>query len=135
MKENDEKILKLKEQIETKKNEIEKVKKFNPITNCIIELDGNKYNLQAIQKDNLVLLIIKLNMYRISFLDLKLETQLMICGYDINDWITDCKARLSNILIKEEENKLKAMESKLHKLLSDDKKIELEIAEIENLLK
>ena len=58
-----------------------------------------------------------------------------ISGYDLNDWITDVKARLEVIATKREENNLKAMETKLDKLLSEDKKTELELDSIAELLK
>jgi len=44
--------------------------------------------------------------------------------------LTDIKAKLDFVSRKEEENKRKAMEAKLHQLLSNEKKIELEIDEI-----
>ena len=45
------------------------------------------------------------------------------------------KARLEVIATKREENNLKAMETKLDKLLSEDKKTELELDSIAELLK
>lgn len=50
-------------------------------------------------------------------------------------WIKDIKSKLSVLALKREENDLKKMESKLDKLLSEDKKTELEIDEIAALLK
>lgn len=57
-----------------------------------------------------------------------------ISGYNVADWITDLQSKLSFISRKDEEAKLKAMEATLDKLLSDDKKVELEIDEIESIL-
>jgi hypothetical protein len=65
---------------------------------------------------------------------LKIET-LNISGYSINDWMTDIKLKLDILSQKEEENSLKALESKLAALLSNDKKTELELSSIEKLLK
>jgi hypothetical protein len=132
---NDEKILLLKKQIEKKKEELKGGKKrFTPITNCTIEIDGVRYNLNASGKDQLQLLLVKLNMYRLSSIDLKL-TDFSILGYKIDDWITDIKSKLDIITLTDKERDLHIMEQKLETLLSEDKKIELELGSIEELLK
>ena len=58
-----------------------------------------------------------------------------ISGYNVSDWITDIKSKLEIVSYKAEENKLKVMETKLHELLSNEKKTELAIDEIEGMLK
>ena len=58
-----------------------------------------------------------------------------ISGYGVTAWIKDIKSKLVVSSLKKEEADLKKMEGKLDKLLSDDKKTELEIDEIANLLK
>jgi len=121
---NDSKIMVLKKQIEEKKIKLGKSQKFNPITNCSIEVDGIRHNLQVLTKEQLTTLLIKLNLYSMSAKDLGLD------GYIISDWIIDIKSKLDFVSRKEEENKLKMMESKLHQLLSNEKKVELEIDEI-----
>lgn len=138
-KNNDERILELKAQIDIKKKDLGKTLRFSPITNCLVNLDGVNYNLNVLNKDDLQLLLVKLNLYRISTLDLisneLLESELVINGYTISDWLEDVQSKLSVLNRKDEESKLKAMESKLTKLLSERKKVELEIDEIESLLK
>ena len=135
MNKNDEQILQLKEKVEAKKEELKKVKRFSPITNCIIDIDGNdkRTNIQVLSKDQLKLLLIKLNMYRMSAENLSI-TDISIDGYKLEEWITDIKAKLTDLERKQEEINLKSMESKLVKLLSEDKKTELEINEIASLL-
>lgn len=133
---NDEKILELKSQIDIKKETLKKqIKKFSPMTNCIIDFEGVKNNLQVLNKEQLVILLVKLNSYLMSAKNLELTDIIMMSGYSINEWIVDIKNKLEVMAYKEEENKLKFMEDKLHKLLSDEKKTELEIDEIENMLK
>jgi hypothetical protein len=132
---NDQKILELKAQISEKKEKLKKVNKFTPITNCSIEFEGTRLNLRVLGKEVLVPMLIKLNDYKKSAEELNLLSEYNISGYNINDWITDIRARLYNVMYKEEENKLAAMENKLELLLSNEKKVELEINEIENLLK
>lgn len=132
---NDAKILKLKEEIAKKKEELKNISRFSPVTNCSLELNGERYNINTLTKDKIIELMIKLNMYIISAKDLELLEDCIISGYKPIEWITDLKAKLLILTQKTEENKLKQMESKLDKLLSDDKKVELELNEIENMLK
>lgn len=132
---NDQRILELKKQIETKKEKLGKVTRFVPITNCLIELDEIKYNLQALSKEQLTLLLVKLNSLLISAKDMNLTSDVVISGFGLNDWIEDIVNKLNVISRKNEEKSLKLMEEKLIKLLSEGKKVELEIDEIESLLK
>ena len=132
---NDEKIIKLKQQIEDKRTKLGNLKRFTPITNCILELDGITTNIQILPKEKLALLLVKLNLYKMSMEDLNMSfDKIMISGYDIRDWIIDILAKIDIISYKEEEQKLKTMESKLVELLSKEKKTELAIDEIEKML-
>ena len=132
---NDEKIIKLKQQIEEKRNKLGKLKKFTPITNCILELDGVTTNIQILSKEKLALLLVKLNLYKMSMENLKMSfDKIIISGYDIRDWMSDILTKINIISYKEEEQKLKIMENKLIELLSSEKKTELAIDEIEKML-
>lgn len=66
--------------------------------------------------------------------ELKVADQFAIGGFNVEDWIGDIQIKLAILKQREEEQTLKAMEDKLVKLLSDRKKVELEIDEIESLL-
>lgn len=135
MNKNDDRILELKKQIETKKKAIsEKKVRFIPETNCVLNMDGMTINLNVCSDDALVLLLIRLNSYRMSAVNLGMS-DFEISGYSITAWIKDIKSKLEISSLKKEGADLKKMESKLDKLLSDDKKTELEIDEIANLLK
>lgn len=132
---NDQRILKLKEQIAEKKNSLNKSLRFSPITNCSIEVDGIRHNIQVLNREDLINLMVKLNSYMISAKELDMLDEYLISGYKVEDWITDIKSRIEILSSKDEERKLKIMEDKLLKLLSDGKKVELEIDEIESILK
>lgn len=132
---NDQRILKLKEQIAEKKKSLNKSLRFSPITNCSIEVDGIRYNIQVLNREDLISLMVKLNSYMISAKELDMLDEYLISGYKVEDWITDIKSRIEILSSKDEERKLKIMEDKLLKLLSDGKKVELEIDEIESILK
>lgn len=129
---NDEKVLQLKEIIDRKKLELKGVKKFSPLTNCVLDLEGQKYNLNVLQLNDLRMLLVKLNMYLISAKDLKICLE--ISGYNIAEWITDIKCKIDIFEYKNKESELKKLEEKLDKMLSDEKKTELELNEIAAML-
>lgn len=132
---NDKKIMDLKKKIEEKKATIKKSKKkFQPITNCILNIEGKTWNIHTLNKGGLRETLLLLNIYRMSAEDLGILEEYKMSGYSLEEWMEDIKSRLSILSVAEEENKLKALESKLTQLLSEDKKTELEIEEIENLL-
>lgn len=132
---NDTKIIELKKQIEEKRKKLEGIKKFTPITNCSIEADGIRYNINVLTKELLISLVVKLHSYRLSAKDLGLLDDYFISGYKVDEWITDLKARLDVVSCKDEERKLKTLEDKLENMLSNEKKVELELSEIAELLK
>lgn len=132
MSKNDERVLQLKQVIDKKKSELKNSKKFTPITNCVLDLEGQKYNLNVIQFDYLQLLLVRLNMYLMSAKDLGVSLE--ISGYNIEEWITDIKCKIEVFEYKKKETELKALEVKLDKMLSDEKKTELELNEIAALL-
>lgn len=136
MSKNDDKILLLKKQIEEKKQDLGANVRFNPITNCSIDLDGNRYNLNALQKESHMYLLVKLNSLLLSVKDLKIDVNsFIISGYNITEWMTDIESKIKVLNRKEKELELRNAEAKLDKLLSDDKKVELELENIENMLK
>lgn len=134
---NDERILELKKQIADKKEKLGKEKRFAPVTTCILDLFGNKINLHTlltVKEINKVL--IELNMYSMSGGDLGIdEDEIVISGFKLSEWIQDVDAKRDSLIYKGERAKLKKLEEQLDKLLSDDKKTELEIDSIAALLK
>jgi hypothetical protein len=130
MSKNDDRIISLKKQIETKKKDLaEKKVKFTPETNCVLDLEGTKYNLNVCTDEALIMLLLKLNMYKMSARDLNMPIP-EYSGYSIDLWISDIRNKLEVSGVCKELNDLKKMEVKLDKLLSDDKKTELELDEI-----
>ena len=129
---NDERVLQLKKIIDEKKAELKTVKKFTPLTNCILSLDNQNYNLNVLQLDDLKLLLVKLNMYLMSANDLGIGLE--VSGYNIAEWMTDVKSKIEIFEYKKKESELKTLEAKLDKMLSDEKKTELELDEIAALL-
>lgn len=126
---NDERIMTLKAQIEEKKKDLKNKKtKFSPETNCLIELDGVRYNLHTITDHTLLL---KLNLLKMSAEDLELNLdEIVISGYPLSLWISDIKNKLEYEKYKAEKQKLDMLEKQLTNLLSDTKQTELKIDEL-----
>lgn len=134
MSKNDDRILELKKQVENKKKEIAKKNvKFVPETNLIIEINGQKTNINILSEKDLKSLLVILNMYRMSSANLEMN-DFEISGYKVDKWMNDVRAKINMKTLKREETELKELESKLDKLLSDDKKTELELDSIAALL-
>lgn len=126
---NDETILELKRKIVEKKKELKSSERFAPLTNCSIELDGVRSNIQVLSKEQLTMLLLRLTTYKLAMKEITLEN-FNISGFEIDDWIFDVKSKLATLTRKEEEQKLRQMEQKLHNLLSNDTKVELELQQI-----
>lgn len=133
MSKNDERVLQLKKIIDEKKLELKSAKRFVPLTNCVLNLEGLSYNLNVLQLDDLKLLLVKLNMYLMSGNDLDIGVN--ISGYSVAEWMSDVKYKIEILEHKKKESELKVLEAKLDKMLSDEKKTELELDEIATLLK
>lgn len=134
MSKNDDRIMLLKKQIEEKKVALMAAKSNEPYkTTCVIDLDGNKINIHVLKTNELAMLLVKLNVYRMSAENLGMQL-FAISGCDVNMWIDDVKKRIAMLKSKETEKELRAAEDKLNALLSEDKKTELEIDNIEALL-
>lgn len=130
---NDDKILLLQKQIEEKKAKIEGSKRFVPVTNCVLKFREQAYNLNVLQREGLTLLLVELHVLNDKALEMELD--LVLSGYNIQDWIQDVASKLSVLDVREEMSKLKQMEQKLSELLSNEKRVELEIEAIAELLK
>lgn len=131
MSKNDERVLQLKRLIEEIKSEIS-TQRFIPETNCVLDMDGQKHNLNVLQKKELEFLMVKLNAYSMWANDLEID--LVISGYGVNKWLADVSSKLAVIENKKKQDELKDLETKLDKMLSDEKKTELELDKIAAML-
>jgi hypothetical protein len=127
---NDKVILNLKKEIETKKALLATSVKFNPITNCSLELDGTRYNLHVANKETLLLLIAKLNSFNKSLAEVMPGESLTISGYKVDHWMEDLIAKFNVLNVFNEKVRLQALEAKLYQLLSVDTKVEIEIEDL-----
>jgi len=129
---NDKVILNLKREIEAKKSLLANGIKFNPVTNCSLELDGMRYNLHVANQDTVLLLIAKLNSLNISLAEIMPGESLTISGYKVKSWLEDLIAKFNVSNVSNEKVRLQALENKLHQLLSLDTKIEIELSGIQS---
>ena len=122
---NDKVILNLQKDIETKTANIRKAERFQPITNCNLELYGTRYNINVLNKYQLQLITATL-----KSLATHSDEDFIINGFVLSSWITDLESKFATLTIQEEKSRLEALKKKLHDLLSIDTKVELEINDI-----
>jgi hypothetical protein len=136
MSKNDDKILALKEQIRIKEEAVKGVPFiFKPKTNCVLFMDGIEFNINTLSLDYAKYLLCKLTVLADAYKKLGFDGDFILCQFKIDDWIDDVKSRIEIAKAKEETNKLSAYKKQLDKLLSEDKKTELLLAQMENDLK
>ena len=133
---NDERIIKFKEIIEKKREELNNMhSRFAPKTNCILQLDGETYNLN-VSTQNLTYLLVKINalIQSAELLNMSAE-EVTISGFSLADWFDDIKSKKDSIDYRDKKRELTTIENKLNGLLSSDKQTELQIDSLEALLK
>lgn len=133
--ETDERILELQAEIDGKRRALGSPKKFSPVTHCSLALDGQTYNLHTLNAETLIHILAKLTAFRYGASQEGLVYKYTLSGFNINNWITDIKAKLANIEHAQELAKLRELEEKLNQLLSHEKRTELEINAIADMLK
>lgn len=133
---NDERILMLKKQIEEKKNELGKQPRFSPITTCLFNYNGNKVNIHALTSvKEINALLVHFHVYEMAASDLGISCEdVLFDGFSVTDWMEDLICKKAVIEYAEKKTQLVTLEKKLDKLLSDDKKTELEIDAIAGLI-
>ena len=132
---NDKVILNLQKEIGIKKDLLKKSKvKFSPITNGSITINGINKNILTFNKQELLLTIAQLSAQKEGLKKILPSEEIIINSYSIDDWITDLTNKYNYLNVAEEEKRLKELEDKLHNLLSNDKKVEIEIDSIRKLI-
>lgn len=124
---NDKRIMALQTKIEEKRKEIGEKEYFRPLTKCQIDIDGTRLNIHTLDRKQSIALLVKLNVLFQSAKELGYEEELEFNGFNIQVWMTDLQEKIRLHNKDQEQKKLNEMEKHLHKLLSDDKKVELEI--------
>lgn len=134
---NDERILELKKQIEERKNELGKQPRFTPVTTCLFNREGCRVNIHTLTSvKDINSLLVFFNTYAMSAKDLDIDcAEVELDGFSVVDWMEDLKSKKAVVEYSAKKEQLTALEKKLDKLLSDDKKTELEIEAIADLIR
>lgn len=126
--ENDNRILKLKE-ILNKKKELVKEKPTSSFkTNCMFTMFGTTYNLHTMNS-------FELNMMLSWLKSINNPEMVIENNYKIKDYLTDIVDKLVLIDYNNTICEIKKLESKLDSLISQEKKTSLEIDKLEELIK
>lgn len=136
MSKNDDRILTLKKQIEDKKKELGKQPRFTPVTTCMFTYNGNRVNIHTLTSvKDINAMLVYFNIYAMSAENLGINLEdVVFDGFSVADWMEDLHSKKTVIEYTAKKSQLTVMEKKLDKLLSDDKKTELEIDAIADLL-
>lgn len=134
---NDERILKLKEEIKVKTEELSKNKvKFVPQTNCILLYNGDTLNLNVLDKKTLIKVLVELHSLELSAIDLGINLDdYIIGGYSISNWTNDIKNKIEVVKYNDKKKELQSLEKQLDSLLSEGKQTELKIDALSEVLK
>ena len=132
---NDALIMVLKNKIEKKKEKLGSKIKFEPRTTCIIELFGEKVNIHTLKIGSIepYLLLLKSMVDACDFSPVS-ATSCVMSGFTLEDWYNDFVSKYNSLKYADDAAELVKLEKKLDAMLSNDKKIELEIEEISKLL-
>ena len=129
---NDEMILQLKKKVEEQKAELTKLPRtLQSETSTVFRTDAENLNLRVMSVEQLKLLKVKLHAYAMAAIDLEIGiNEVVISGFSIDKWMHDIDMQISVLTRAEKEKKLKETEAALNRMLSDDKRTELELQEL-----
>lgn len=130
MNKNDDRILKLKKQLEDKRILLSR-EHYNPKTNCLFVWNKVTYNLHV---EDLEIMAIMVHSLWQSANELNFEAT-KIAGYTLTEWLDDIYGLMRVQRAKKELKRLDEFEKTLNEKLSTDKKTEMELDSIESFLK
>ncbi len=136
---NDNRILELKKKIEQERATLkESNSRFQPITSCILEFAGQKYNLNAMSANDLLLLLSLLSVIEQANTEIAEEMQFVkpatVNGYLLAEWIIDIRKKLDQVLYREKKAKLDKLEKQLTDLLTGETQTKLKVDNLEDEL-
>lgn len=135
MSKNDSKIIELKEGIAKKKKALAGGHvKVTTKTNCSLQINGTRYNINTLKGQELQRVLIAVNVLFLSAKDLEIQDEYKHDGYILQDWLSDLKSRVKVEQYKKKVKEMGALEKQLDSLLSDDKLTELTLVGISDLI-
>ena len=144
MAKNDVRVQKLIEEVKKRKDSISKTEKATWITNgsfrCFENSTEGSFNLQTVTNEvvlakALAFLIDREGSFKEACKRLDVKGSFVWLGYSVSDWESDFKTRLAKVRLNSEKKKLATLEKQLESLMSDDLKTDMQLAEIEKMLK
>jgi hypothetical protein len=143
MNEQDQKIRKLWETAQAKKNEIAKIeKKASWETNCSFKYgDGlsDSFNIQTVSDpvvfvNALAFLNTKKDSFDAAASELGVTAKFKWAGYSVEDWKADFVTRIEKVTLSAKKKELETLQKRLDTLISPELKRALELEEIEKEL-
>ena len=135
---NDDRILELKKKIEEERKNLKEVNsRFQPITSCILEFAGQKFNLNAMSANNLSLLLGLLTVIKNATVEIAKKIPInpaTIGDYLLDEWIADVQNKLDQVLYREKKAKLDKLEKQLTDLLTGETQTKLIVDNLEDEL-
>ena len=136
---NDNRILELKKKIEQERATLKESNSiFQPITSCILEFAGQKYNLNAMSANDLLLLLGTLSVMEQVTTKVAEEMQFIkpatVNVYLLAEWIIDIRKKLDQVLYREKKAKLDKLEKQLTDLLTGETQTKLKVDNLEDEL-
>ena len=129
---NDETILLLKKKVELQREELAKLPRSlqSETSTVFTPPDVDKKSIRVMNVEQLKLLKVQLHMYEMAASDLDMDLD----EFTISGFMHDIDMQISVLTRAEKEKKLKETENTLNKLLSDDKRTELELEALAKML-
>lgn len=131
---NDKIIKELTDAVAKRHSELKKIDSYEFKTNCIIDDQGRKVNIQVLSLDDLYCQL-SYFLYTQDKIDsvnseLGLKHGVKIGGYSIGDWCSDMKHLIQKRSVESKKKELATIESKLDSMLSPEAKQQRELDEI-----
>jgi hypothetical protein len=144
-KEKDQLIDQLLKKVEEKKKQIEKIKNPDFKTNLLfnVEIFGNpaRMNLNTVSEEVLFSFLAYVNMLIEQSKKIESSFQLtditfprLWYGYTLSDWENDIILKIKQKQSLKQTKELREIEDKLNNLMSEDKKKDIELTNLKNLL-
>ena len=141
MAKNDDVIKTLLATIETQTAALGKAPRGTWLTNGVFKFDTNDYfNINVIQDFTvfaraLGFLILQCRTFGEGCEELGIKAEFLWNGYAVSDWKEDFKTRIAIVEYDKKKRLLNATKEKLHSLVSEKARTEMELAEIAKVLK
>jgi len=129
----DSKVLSLKKIVEEKKANLKKVS-FQPRTNCSIKWVGQSVNLHVATMPELVVTLGLLQSV-VNATPVELHSYLLLGSFTFQEYLEDIRSKIAVLEYQADLAELRRYQTKLDELLSSEAKVDLELQELEELIK